>query len=87
MHIAIFLFLYKPRMRLEAVFFWVLQNEVCSRVKNSPGKYLIRQCRQVLKSIRRIREDYIEFLVTYFQKFKDIMTDYGKIVHPELRRL
>ena len=87
MHITVFPFLDEILMRFEIELLRMFKDQVCSRMKNITGEHLVRNCRQILKSIWGIGKDNIEFLMTYLEKFKNIVTDDCQILHAELSSL
>ena len=87
MDITIFLLLYKERMGFKIEFFRVLKDEIGSRMENILGKDLVRNICKTLDGIWRVCKDEIKLFPAYLKEFDDMVTDYRKIVHTELRCL
>ena len=83
MYISVLLFLHEMRMLLKIIFLRVLQNEICSRMKDVFCKHLVRKCCKIFKSVRWISKDYIELLASYFEELEDIVAYDCEIIHTE----
>lgn len=87
MDVPVFLLLQKARMPAEVILPRMFKDEISPRVKDIPGKYLVRNGRKILKRIRRICKDYIEFFPADVEKLKDIVTHDSQILQTETGRL